>query len=244
MHGLPQDYTFTTGTGGDNGTHVFTIRLRKAGARLLRVQQTDNAALFGVLPLTTLRKAGTLVQMIADCDPLGQQPSPGVVTVGSEGRSGAPRPRTAGQTVVYCAYVTDDFYNVDTTSTTTVYVTDTDDNNAPVSPDQYLVIPAGSASFNRVFVTADAVGQVLKSTGSGITPNAANPATPLVIIGQPADRLVALLPNEIRVQGKFAVAPFGKMLGDPDEVQAGSTISLRVFAVDPFYNDDARSPCP
>ncbi|MEQ1918384.1 MAG: hypothetical protein ABL955_04235, partial [Elusimicrobiota bacterium] len=146
--------------------------------------------------------------------------------------------------MAYCAQVTDEFYNVDTASTTTVYITDTDPNNEPVSPDQYLVIPGGAVGFNRVFVTADPVGQVVQSTGSGVFPNAANPATPDVVVGQPADRLVALLPNETRVQGKFGIAPFGKTLGALDEVQAGSTISLRVFAVDPFYNDDVSVALP
>ncbi len=239
LYGLPPDYTFTTGVGGNNGSRAFTIRMRKAGARLLRVQQTDNAALFGSINLTALRRVGVQVQLIADCDPLGQQPAAGVVVVGLEGRSGAPRSRTAGQTVNYCALVTDEFYNLDTSSTTTVYLTDADPNNSPLSPDQYLEIPNGAANFSRVFVTADAVGHIVTSTGSGLTPNASNPATPVVVLGQPADRLVALLPNEIRVQGKFAVAPFGKTFGAPDEVQAGSTISLRVFAVDPFYNNDA-----
>ncbi|MEQ1918385.1 MAG: hypothetical protein ABL955_04240, partial [Elusimicrobiota bacterium] len=58
LHGLPQDYTFTTGTGGDNGTHAFTVRMRKAGPRILRAQQTDNAALFGVLNLTARPAVG------------------------------------------------------------------------------------------------------------------------------------------------------------------------------------------
>ena len=243
LHGLPANYAFTTGTGGDNGARAFTIRLRKAGARIIRVQQTDNSALFGVLNVTALRQVGTRVQLIADCDPLGQQAAPGVVTVGTEGRSGAPRTRTAGQTVTFCAAVTDDFYNLDSDSATTVYVTDSDPNNGSVSPDQYLVVP-GSVAFSRVFVTADAVGHVVQSTGSGVFPNAANPATPVVVIGQPADRLLALLPNETRMQGKFTVPPFGKAYGAPDEVQAGSTIGVRVYAVDPFYNGDATVSFP
>ncbi|MCR4296545.1 MAG: hypothetical protein NUW21_13500, partial [Elusimicrobia bacterium] len=243
LHGLPAISSFTTGTGGHNGTRNFTLRMRKAGPRLLRVEQTDNSGLFGVANLTALRKAGTRVQLIADCDPAGQQAAPGVVTVGSEGRSGTPRTRSAGQTVTYCAQITDDFYNLDSDSTTVVYVTDGDENNTSVSPDQYLVVP-GSVSFSRVFVTADAVGHVVTSTGSGVTPNAANPATRVVVVGQPADRLLALLPNEIRVQGKFSEAPFGKSFGLQDEVQAGSTISLRVYAVDAFYNGDATVAMP
>ena len=243
LHGLPANYTFTTGTGGDNGSRSFTIRMRKAGPRLLRVEQTDNSALFGSANLTALRKVGTRVQLIADCDPLGQQPAPGVVTAGSEGRSGTPRVRTAGQTVTYCAQITDDFYNLDSDSTTVVYVTDGDVNNSAVSADQYLVVP-GSVSFSRVFVTADPVGHVVTSTGSGVTPNAANPATPVVVVGGAADRLLALLPNETRVQGKFSEAPFGKTYGATDEVQAGSTIALRVYAVDPFYNGDATIAIP
>ncbi|UPT74472.1 MAG: hypothetical protein M0D55_01655 [Elusimicrobiota bacterium] len=243
LYGLPQDYTFTTGTGNDNGTHTFTIRLRKAGARILRVEQTDNAALFGIRNLTAHNKIGTRVQLIADCDPLGQQAGPGVVTVGSEGRVGSPRTRTAGQTVNYCARITDDFYNLDSDSTTIVYVTDTDPNNESLSADQFLVVP-GSVSFSRVFVTADPVGQVVQSTGSGVFPNASNPSSPVVVVGQPADRLLALLPNETRVQGKFSIAPFGKTLGSAEEVQAGSTTSLRVYAVDPFYNDDVSVALP
>ena len=237
LHGLPQDYPFLTGTGGDNGVHVFPIRLRKAGARILRVQQSDNPSLFGSLNLTVLRNVADRVQIVSDYDPAGQQPGPGVTTPGSEGRLGAPRTRIAGQVVTYLAQVTDQFYNLYVDSTATINMVDSDPNNDTYGggADASVVVP-GSTTFTRTFVSADTVGQTMVGTGAGIYPNASNPGTPVPVTGQPADRIIALLPGEVRQQGKI-VAPFGKS-GTPDEVQAGSTYTVKAYATDGFYNDD------
>ncbi len=243
LYGLPSTYPYTTGVGGDNGVKTFSIRMRKAGGRQLRVQQTDNPALFGTLNFTTHRGPASRVQLIADVDSTctagpGQRPGPGVVTPGSEGRLGTPRTFVAGQTVKYCARVTDDFYNLYVDSSATVYVSDGDSNNDAFAPgnDRFVVVP-GSTTFDWTFVTASVGGQVVQSTGAGVFPNASNPASPVTVVGQPADRLVAVLPGETRVQGKFSVAPLGKS-GVPTETFAGSTYTVRVYAVDSFYNDD------
>jgi len=47
--GLPANYTFTTGTGYDNGVHVFTVTLKTAGSQSITATDTTNAAITGTL---------------------------------------------------------------------------------------------------------------------------------------------------------------------------------------------------
>ena len=49
--------------------------------------------------------------------------------------------------------------------------------------------------------------------------------------------LVALLPGESQVQGKFDVPPLGKS-GAPSVLLAGSTFAVVVYGVDQYYNTD------
>jgi hypothetical protein len=237
-HGLPSQYTFTTGVGGDQGQHSFSLVMRKAGARTLRVQQSDNASLAGTTAVTVHRNIATRLQLIADCNVSGQLPAAGVITSGSEGRSGTPRQYTAGQQVVYCAQVVDDYWNLYVDSTVTVSITDSDSNNDSLGDGGTLslVVP-GSTTFQRTFVTADPAGQTVQATGAGALPNSSNPSTPVVVVGAPGQQLLAVLPGETAVPGKFAVAPFGKS-GTPSDVQAGSTYTIRVYSVDQYYNPD------
>jgi hypothetical protein len=44
---LPADYTFTTGTGGDNGVHTFSATLLTAGLQFLTVTDTTTSTLLG-----------------------------------------------------------------------------------------------------------------------------------------------------------------------------------------------------
>jgi hypothetical protein len=44
---LPADYTFTTGSGGDNGVHTFSATLTTAGIQFLKVTDTTNSTLLG-----------------------------------------------------------------------------------------------------------------------------------------------------------------------------------------------------
>ena len=43
--GLPPNYTFTTGTGDDNGSHTFSATLKTAGAQSITVTDTANSSL-------------------------------------------------------------------------------------------------------------------------------------------------------------------------------------------------------
>ncbi|MFI5345202.1 MAG: hypothetical protein ACHQ51_02395 [Elusimicrobiota bacterium] len=243
-HGFPVEYAFNPVL--DAGQHSFGVILRKAGARTIRVFQNDHA-LVGSLNVTILRNAATRVQLIADtnatCDGGNQYPAPGVVTAGSEGRAGAPVTYTAGQNIQYCARVTDDYYNLYLGSATSVNITDTDPNNAPYpnGADQTVVF-TGSTTFFRAYVTASA-GQVVSASGAGIFPNPSNPSTPVPIVGAPAQELLALLPGETLVPGKFAVPPLGKT-GTPSDVQAGSGTVVTVYAVDQFQNPDPTVAWP
>ena len=46
-NGLPANYTFTTGSGGDNGTHTFTATLATAGTQSITATDTANSSISG-----------------------------------------------------------------------------------------------------------------------------------------------------------------------------------------------------
>ncbi len=251
VNGLPSAYTFTTGSGGDNGQHTFNMILRKAGNRTLRVQDSVNASLAGsntgVLITTNV---ATQVILIADtnatCSGGNQQPGPGVTTPGSQGRIGTPQTYLAGTTIIYyCAQVVDAYYNLIPSSAATITITDSDPNNAAFTngADQTVSF-SGQYIGQRGFVTANlAPGQTLSATGAGTFPNAANPSTPIPIQGGTAQQLVAVMPGETQVPGKFAVAPFGKS-GTIAPALAGSSYTATVYAVDTYYNPDPSAVWP
>ncbi len=45
---LPRDYTFTAGSGGDNGVHVFAVTLKTAGSQTVTVTDTSTPSITGV----------------------------------------------------------------------------------------------------------------------------------------------------------------------------------------------------
>ena len=235
FYGLPSTYTFTVGTVGDNGQHTFQMMLRKAGVRTLVVQQNDNPSLSGSVGMTVQNGPAAQVQVIADT--AHQQPGPGVTTAGSEGRVGSPNSFLDGQSVTFLAQVVDQYWNLVASSATQVTIVDSDPNDAYANPSNTLSF-TGSTTFTRTFVTAGS--QTIGLSGSGTYPNSDNPGSAITINGQPADRLVAILPGETLRQGKAGVAPFGKS-GTPSDLEAGLPFATTVYGVDAFYNIDTSA---
>jgi len=232
-HGLPQQYLFLP---GDFGTRTFQMRARKAGGRVLRAEDNDNPAIFGTRNITVNPTTPDRVQVIADFDPSGQQPAPGRMDFGVEGSTGAPRTKPAGSNVPFLLQVTDMYWNLVVSSAASVYVSDTDTNNDSISADG-LVVFTGSTTISRTFVSANSAGWGVTASGQGLYTNPRNPSSNVPVIAQAADRLLALLPGETRVQGKAYVQPYGKT-GTPDDRLAGSTLPVTVYGVDPYYNTD------
>ncbi|MDT8285807.1 MAG: Ig-like domain repeat protein [Elusimicrobiales bacterium] len=225
IYGLPPQTAFLS---SDYGIKTFQFRLRKAAARAMRVEDNDNSAIYGTRNVTVTPTSAEKLQVIADYDPAGEQPAPGT----PNGRSGAPRTKPAGSSVPVLLQVTDKYWNLVVSSAASVYVTDTDPNNAAASPDGVSVF-TGSATLNRVFVSADPTGWTISASGQG----SSDPSSPVPVIANAADRLLALLPGETRVQGKYSAEPYGKS-GVPADQQAGSTFTVTVYGVDAFYNTD------
>ncbi|MBI4376494.1 MAG: hypothetical protein HY549_08595, partial [Elusimicrobia bacterium] len=229
VNGLPSTYTYLTGAGNDNGIHTFQIKLRKAGARTLRVEQVGDSAKFGNLNLTVNPSTPTRVQVIADFNAAGQLPAPGVLTGGSEGRSGSPRSFEAGQSVTFLVQVVDNFWNLVVSSAASVTLQDTDPNN---DPDGSLVF-VGSRTVSRTFNTRGS--HTLQANGQGTVPNLSNPSSAVTVTAGTPQRLVVTLPGETQVDGK-TTAPEGKS-GTPSIPQrAGLSFGATVYAVDSLFN--------
>ncbi|HBE88216.1 MAG TPA: hypothetical protein DDW67_03650 [Elusimicrobia bacterium] len=224
-NGLPKQTAFLS---TDYGIRTFQFRLRKAAARAMRVEDKDNSAIYGTRNVTVTPTSAERLQVIADYDLAGQMPAPGTTA----GYSGTPRTKPAGTSIPFLLQVTDRYWNLVVSSAASVYVTDTDPNNAAASPDGVSVF-TGSATVNRTFVSADPAGWTVSASGQGVS----NPSSPVPVIAQQADRMLALFPGETRVQGKYSVEPFGKS-GLPSNQQAGSTFTVTVYGVDPYYNTD------
>ncbi|MBI5240291.1 MAG: hypothetical protein HY926_07440, partial [Elusimicrobia bacterium] len=234
--GLPLQHTFTVGALGDNGSRTFPITLRKAGgARVLRVAQLDDS-ISGMLPGVQVQHAAPAkVQIIADADPLGQQPGPGVTTAGSEGRIGAPRNNLSdGVAVQFLAQVVDAYWNLVVSSAVTLTVDNSDPYSFCIPGNNPNLAFVGSTTFNWAFGSAGP--QNLWATGAGIYPNASNPSSAVGITGQSASRLVVTLPGEIQVQGKSCGAGAPGKTGTPADLLAGQVYVATVTAVDDYYN--------
>ncbi|MFA6004268.1 MAG: Ig-like domain repeat protein, partial [Elusimicrobiota bacterium] len=233
-HGLPREQAFTSGPGMENGLKIVTIKLRKAGSRTIKVWDKDNPSKFGSITVTVTPNAAEKLQVVADY-PLGQTPSPGKMgPAGFEGREGSPRTFGAGTQVPFLIQVVDHYWNLVVSSAASVTVADTDPNNPDCIPANPVVF-VGSTTVQCTLVSASIAGERrMQADGQG-GPSAANPSSPVPVIAQTATHLLALFAGEIRVQGKYLSAPYGKS-GPPLPVEAGSVSTVTVYAVDDYYN--------
>ncbi|MCX5789902.1 MAG: hypothetical protein NTX64_15570, partial [Elusimicrobia bacterium] len=254
-NGLPAAYTFTA---QDAGRHVFDIMLRKAGTRTVRANDPANSVRDSDGYVTVNPAAPDRVAVVADFDPTttpanaglatqGQNAGSGVMNAGTEGRIGTPRSKIAGtQRIPFLVEVTDQFYNVVPSSWATVYLTDTDpyddsrntacsDTINPCTKNSYITFQ-GSTTVNWYFTSSSQDGyRVLSATGSGIT-NPANPSSVVPVVGGHASRLLAVMPGEVRAQGKQTGMPGKLDAYPPSALEAGATFFVQIFATDDYFN--------
>ena len=179
--GLPSDYTFTTGSGGDNGTHTFSATLKTAGSQSITAHDTTTAIIG--------RETGIIVNPAA--------PSSLVV-------SGYPSPTTVDASHTFTVTVVDSSGNITTSYTGTIHFTSSDimvTAGAGLPSDYTFTTGTGDDNgvhiFNATLKTpgsqsisaTDTVNSALSGTESGITVNPAPPSS-LVISGYPSPTIV------------------------------------------------------
>ncbi|MBI5884269.1 MAG: hypothetical protein HZB91_14330, partial [Elusimicrobia bacterium] len=239
-YGLPPESVFNA---THNGLRTFPIKIRKAGSRALMAFDKNTPSFNGSGNFSVVHSTGEAVMVIADYAPgLGEEPAPGVMT-GTPGRKGSPRLKLAGDAIDFNLSVVDRYYNLVLSSAATVWVSDLDPNNAGISPDGYATF-MGSTTVSRVFQSAstpvyapDNGVRKTSATGQGIA-NAANPSSAVTVRSKNRIGLLALLPGEIRVQGKAGANPGKSDSVLPSETYAGAVTTVTVYAVDQYYNTD------
>ena len=102
--GLPFDYTFTTGTGKDNGVHTFSATLETAGMQSITAQDTVSGTVSGT-------QAGIIVK------PSGSEPA------GLRSSSPRARPRAPRSAPAVTVLIEDAYGNVVTGNSSTVTLT-------------------------------------------------------------------------------------------------------------------------
>ncbi|HRY30115.1 MAG TPA: hypothetical protein P5079_08790, partial [Elusimicrobiota bacterium] len=229
--GLPQDYRFEA---GDMGEKDFTIRLRRAGSRVINAWDPDGALEeplvdTGTVNVSVNPEAADRVQVLMP----NQIPAPGTVT----GSTGTLATQTAGQNFVVTVRVTDQFYNLTLSSSPLVTLTMNDPFGSMV-PNSFT---ASSQTIQTIFQTAGAANRTVcatvtplnSSTSSAITVNPYNPVN-----------LQVLVPGETAVPGSTASGGKGKAgLPDSDGGQsgaqpfvAGTTVTVTVNVTDAYWN--------
>ena len=177
-NGLPADYTFSSGTGDDNGVHTFSATLKTAGPQSITATDTANSALSGTQSSLIVSPAGA----------------------GSLVVSAYPLLTTAGAAHNFTVTAYDPYGNIATAYTGTVHFTSSDTQATAGSglPANYTFTTGagsddGSHAFSATLKTAgtqsvtatDTSNNALLSTQSGIV---VNPATvnSLVVSGYPS----------------------------------------------------------
>jgi uncharacterized repeat protein (TIGR03803 family) len=168
LAGLPANYTFTTGTGGDNGSHTFTIPLESAGMQTITATSTAQPKLTGTSP-PVLVIAAALDHLLI---------------------TGYPKTDISGQAHSATVQAVDAFNNPVTSYTGTVTLSSSD-SAALGLPASFTITAgdAGSHSFTGVILTtagnqslsAQDTAQNLSS--SPYTVKVVSPATRLAVSG-------------------------------------------------------------
>ncbi len=165
--GLPANYTFTTGTGADNGTHTFTngVTLKTAGTQSITATDTVTGTIKGTQSGITVNPTGAATLTV----------------------SGFPSPTTAGAAHSVTVTAHDAYGNTATGYTGTVHFTSSD--GAAVLPANYTFVAGdnGVHTFTngatlktagtQSITATDTVTGTITGTQSAITVNPAGAAT-------------------------------------------------------------------
>ena len=106
-NGLPSNYTFTTGTGADNGVHIFTATLKTAGTQSITAADTANSTISGAQTGIMVNPAAATTLVV----------------------SAYPSPATAGTAGTFTVTARDLYGNLATGYTGTVHFTSTDNKS-------------------------------------------------------------------------------------------------------------------
>ncbi|MCB4757108.1 MAG: Ig-like domain-containing protein, partial [Elusimicrobia bacterium] len=231
IHGLPKTYKFTA---TDAGIHTFTglVRFRLIGQRQLRVEDSVDSGVFGIQSNVQVNPATTerlLVILSSQTYVAGDAPDPD-----GNGRDGNPTPKTAGNSIVTNILAVDKYWNINPGSSPVANIGTSDPYD--VDPGTYT-LQNGSATINVVMTTAG--NQTVTASGAG-TSNESNIVT---INPKGADRVLAVLPGQTRVQGKNKVGgsygPYYGKSGEVSQIFAGANMQINVYSVDEYYNLNA-----
>jgi uncharacterized repeat protein (TIGR01451 family) len=124
---LPNEYTFTTGAGGDNGVHTFTATLKTAGTQTIHATDTAISSITGTSNNITVNPAAATHFSLS-----------------------APSSATAGSTFSFTVTAQDQFNNTDTGYGGTVDFSSTSAGSLP-NPS---TLTNGSGSFNANLINA------------------------------------------------------------------------------------------
>jgi hypothetical protein len=152
---LPGPYTFTTGTGGDNGVHTFNVTLKTAGSRSVSVSDTNASSINGSATVG-VSPAGAFALAF------GQQPTgttPGTVI-----------------SPAVTVYVLDQYGNLETGDSTDTVTIALGNNPSAATLGGTLTVPVvgGIATFSDLSVSAAGNAYTLQATSATL------PAVPAV----------------------------------------------------------------
>ncbi len=193
--GLPSSYTFTTGTGKDNGTHTFSATLKTAGTQYLKATDTTTSSITGTDSGIVVQPAGAASLTVA----------------------GFPTPDTAGVANNFTVTAYDPYGNVATGYTGNVAIASSDSKAG--LPSSYTFTTGtskdnGAHTFSATLKTAgtqyvkatDTTTSSITGTDSGIVVQPAGAAS-LTVAGFPT-------PDTAGIANNFTVTaydPYGNV---------------------------------
>jgi hypothetical protein len=180
LAGLPANYTFTTGTGGDNGSHTFSIPLETAGMQTITATSTAQPKLTGTSPPVVVVAAAVDHLLI----------------------SGYPKTDVSGQAHSATVLAVDAFNNPVTSYTGTVTLSSSD-GAAMGLPASFNITAGDGGSHTVTNVILTTVGSQSLSAQDTTQNLTSSPYT--VKVQSPATRLVASGPSSVVAGTPFTI---------------------------------------
>ncbi|MFA5859695.1 MAG: hypothetical protein WC955_11605, partial [Elusimicrobiota bacterium] len=233
---LPKNYEFRR---QDQGLKEFSItitseslKLAKSGTRELRVTDVVNTTIFGTKNITVSHATPEKMRVLVP----GQSRIPGQIG----GVSGSPTGQTAGDAFTVTVDACDKYWNIATSTSTTVRMTASDSYDTPVYQDKALVSAGGLIQGTTTFsvtlvqrgnhtITAQDVGGTNWTAHTNTGNIALSPSV--------ATKLQVLLPNESADWGKTPYdSNTGGKSGSVTNQTAGVAFTVTVNACDYYWN--------
>jgi small nuclear ribonucleoprotein (snRNP)-like protein len=226
------------------GTTTFAMTFQRASATgfAVRTSTTSGSALSMPTP-TDLSPAVVVLATTTDRIQLvlpGQVAVPGLTTGTARGLAGSPTAATAGTPYVVTANITDRFYNLKTDLVAPLPSVKIETTDLYDSHPSTQTFSNGTTTYAVVFNTAAGPWTITASTPStyGGSPLGNFTSANVTVNPGAATKLQVLLPNETAVQGKppYDSGENGGKTGTLPTFTAGSTFSVTINLVDPYFN--------